>query len=193
MMRVTTNSTLYTYQRNLLKSSNQLYSAMNAMMTGRNFDTYAANPSSATRAFKIHSSLNAVNAQYENNTAVLNKFSTAWDVADQIIDKLVQDLGQVPALSGLNDTNLSTLNTQGDILLSGAEAMVQSLNSKYGDNFIFNGADTQNAPFAIETDAATGRKHLTYRGVRVDDPTTLNADYLDANNQTVENPDTGSS
>ena len=34
MLRVTTNSTIYTYQKNLLKSTNQLYSAMNAMMSG---------------------------------------------------------------------------------------------------------------------------------------------------------------
>ena len=73
MMRVTTNTTLYTYQKNLLKSSNQLYSAMNSLMTGRNFDSYAADPAAATRAFKIHSSLNATNAQYSNNTTVLQQ------------------------------------------------------------------------------------------------------------------------
>lgn len=44
MLRVTTNSTLYTYQKNLLKNTNQLYSAMNTMMTGRNFDSYSADP-----------------------------------------------------------------------------------------------------------------------------------------------------
>lgn len=190
MMRVTTNSTLYTYQRNLLKSSNKLYSAMNAMMTGRNFDSYAADPAAATRAFKIHSSMNATNTQYENTETVLNKFSTAWDIADDMIDKLVQDLGQAPALKGLSDTNLSTLNTQGDILLAGAESIVQSLNNKYGNNFIFNGADTQNPPFAIETDA-DGSYHLTYRNVRVDetDPTYYEAEYKDANGQPVAKPD----
>lgn len=56
MMRITTNTTLYTYQKNLMKSSNQLYSAMNSVITGRNFDTYAADPAAATRAFQIHSS-----------------------------------------------------------------------------------------------------------------------------------------
>ena len=36
MMRITTNSTLYTYQKNLMKSTNQLYSAMRSLMTRRN-------------------------------------------------------------------------------------------------------------------------------------------------------------
>lgn len=175
MMRVTTNSTLYTYQKNLMKSTNQLYSAMSSLMSGRNFDSYCADPAAATRAFKIHSSLNATDTQYSNNTTVLGKISTAWDVADDMIDKLVSDLAQAPALLGLNDTNLSTLNTQGQIIFSGAEAMVQSLNSEYGGAFLFNGADTQNAPFAIETDTNTGERYLTYRGVRVDTATEADA------------------
>lgn len=113
-------------------------------------------------AFKIHSSLNATNAQYSNNTTVLNKFSTAWDVADDMIDKLVSDLAQAPALKGLSDTNLSTLNTQGDVIYSGAEAIIQSLNGKYDSNYLFNGADTQNPPFALEQDG--DRTYVTYRG-----------------------------
>lgn len=168
MMRITTNSTLYTYQKNLLKNSNQLYSAMNSLTTGRNFDSYSADPAAATRAFQIHSSLNATNAQAANNKTVYNKFSTAWDMADDMIDKLTKDLAQTPLIRGMNQPSWSTLNTQGDVILSGAEAMVQSLNAKYDGNYVFNGADTKNPPFAIETD---GDKHyLTYRGVRVDDP-----------------------
>lgn len=185
MMRITTNTTLYTYQKNLMKSSNQLYSAMNSVITGRNFDTYAADPAAATRAFQIHSSLNATNTQASNNNAVLKKFSTAWDVADDMIDKLVTDLAQAPALKGLSDTNLSTLNTQGDVIFSGAESIIQSLNNTYNGSYIFAGADTQNPPFAIETE---GDKHyVTYRGIRLDDPNSAyyEKEYLDENRNTV--------
>ena len=99
MIRVTTNSTLYTYQKNLLKSSNQLYSAMNAMMSGRNFDSYAADPAGATRAFKIHSSLNATRAQAANNETVLNKFQTAWSIEQEVLGQ-VQELGQLAVGEG---------------------------------------------------------------------------------------------
>lgn len=168
MFRVTTNGTLYTYKQNMLKTSNKLYSAMNTLMTGRNFDSYSADPAAATRAFRLHSSLNATNTQASNNDMVFKKFSTAWDVADSLVNELSHDLAQTPLLEGLNQPNWSNLNTQGDIILSGAEAMVQSLNSTYNGKFLFNGADTENPPFAIVTD---GNKHyLTYRGVRLDDP-----------------------
>lgn len=185
MMRITTHSTLYTYQKNLMKSTNQLYSAMRSVMTGRNFDSYSADPAAATRAFNIHSSLNATNTQYSNNKTVLGKFSTAWDIADDMIDKLVSDLAQAPALQGLNETNLSTLNTQGQIIYSGAEAVIQSLNSQYGGNYLFNGADTQNAPFALEKDG--DKTYVTYRGVRIDDPNAnyYTSDYLDENGKPV--------
>lgn len=191
MMRITTNGTLYTYQQNLYKSTNRLYSAMNKLMTHRQFDSYSANPAAATRAFKIHSSLNATNAQYANNTSVKNKFSTAWDIEDDIIDKLTTDLADVPKLSALNDTNFSTLSTHGDILRAGAESIVQSLNSQYDGKFIFNGSDTENAPFAIEEDPDTNKSYLTFRGVRVadPDPTYYETEYTDANGQPVPNPD----
>lgn len=190
MLRVTTNSTLYTYQKNLLKSSNQLYSAMSAMMSGRNFDSYSADPAAATRAFKIHSSLNATNAQASNNTTVLNKFSTAWDVADDLVNDLVTNLGDVPALEGLNNpTSLSTMNTQGDILRSGAEAIVQSLNSKYDSSFIFGGADTKNPPFAIQE--RDGKSYLSYRNVLIDypDPAYYTQPYQDADGNQVKDKD----
>lgn len=187
MMRITTNSTLYTYQKNLLKNSNQLYSAMNAMTTGRNFDSYSADPAAATRAFQIHSSLNATNAQAANNKTVYNKFSTAWDMADDMINDLAADLGQTPLIKGLNQPIWSTLNTQGDVILSGAEAMVQSLNAKYDGNYVFNGADTKNPPFAIET--VGDKYYLTYRGVRVDaDDSYYTEEYKGENGPIARDP-----
>ena len=188
MFRVTTNGTLYTYKQNMLKTSNKLYSAMNTLMTGRNFDSYSADPAAATRAFRLHSSLNATNTQASNNDMVFKKFSTAWDVADSLVNELSHDLAQTPLLEGLNQPNWSNLNTQGDIILSGAKAMVQSLNSTYNGKFLFNGADTENPPFAIETD---GDKHyLTYRGVRLDDPNDAYyaSAYVDSDGKYIEDP-----
>ena len=44
MIRITTNSTLFTYQSNLMQSTNQLYSAMSKLMTQRNFNAFSADP-----------------------------------------------------------------------------------------------------------------------------------------------------
>lgn len=188
MIRITTNGTLHTYQSNLLKSSNQLYSAMNKLMTKRNFDSYAADPAGATRAFKIHSSLNATNAQAANNTTVVKKFQTAWANEDKIIEML-DELGKEPALSGLNGTNFTVLDSYAQVIRSAAESVVQSLNSKYDDDFLFNGAETGEPPFAIVDDATQNPavKVLTFRGWRVDVPENDEV-YLDPDgNQVAEN------
>ena len=100
MIRITTNSSLRMYRSNLMKSTNSLNSAMTKLMTQRQFSSYASNPAAATRAFKIHSSLNATNAQYSNNDTVLHKYETAWSTLESVLDGydgLVQDTGRVPA------------------------------------------------------------------------------------------------
>lgn len=188
MIRVTTNNTLHMYQSNLMRSTNQLYSAMSKMMTGRNFDSYSANPAGATRAFRIYSSLNATNAQSSNNKTVVNKFSTAYSALDSVIDKIALEMGDVPALGGLDNTHLSNLNSYGQIIDEGAEAIVQMLNGKYSNDYLFNGNETSEAPFAIVTDQ-TGKDVLTFRGWRVDVPN--NGDtYLDLGGNPVQMTDT---
>ena len=168
MMRITTRSTLRTYQSGLYKNTNRLYSSMSKLMSGRNFDSYAADPAGATRAFKIHSSLNATRAQSANNETVINKFQTAWSIEQEISDA-VKELGQEPILSGLNDTDFTVRDSYAQVLRAGADSIVQSLNGKYDDAFIFNGAETGEPPFAIVEDA-DGKQFLTFRGLKVNIP-----------------------
>lgn len=177
MTRITTNGTLFNYRYNLMTTTNQLNKAMTQVMTQRSFSTYAENPAGATRAFKIHSSLNATRAQYDNNKTVTSKFETAWSIMDGVINDLTHELGKVPAMEGLNGTNLDNLDTQAQILRSGAESIIQSLNGRYDQDFIFAGSDNQKAPFAIENG------HVTYRGVKVD--AELDKVYQDENNKPI--------
>ncbi len=178
MMRITTNTTLRTYQNGLYKSTNRLYSSMSKLMTQRNFDSYAADPAGATRAFKIHSSLNATRAQAANNETVHSKFQTAWSIEQEISDA-VKELGQNPALSGLNGTNFTVLDSYAQVLRAGADSIVQSLNGKYDDAFIFNGAETGEAPFAIVNN------QLTFRGWKVNVPDN-GEEYLDPEGNPVQ-------
>ena len=167
MVRITTNGTLFNYRSSLMKNTNRLNDSMMKVMSGRNFSTYAADPAGATRAFRVHSSLNAVRTHADNNQTALSKFETAWNAVEGTLDGLADKLGLVPALSGLNGTNLENLDTQAQVLRSGAEGVIQSMNSKYGDDYLFAGADNRKPPFGMEDG------FVTYRGIRVDDPGTL--------------------
>ena len=54
MIRSTTNGVLKSYRYNLQRSSYTLNKAMNTVLTGRNFDTYAADPATAARCLFVH-------------------------------------------------------------------------------------------------------------------------------------------
>ena len=185
MMRITTNATLFNYRYNLMNNTNLMNNAMTKVMTQRQFSTYATNPAAATRAFKIHSSLNAAQAQYANNQTVTSKFETAWSNIQGILDDLTDEMGKVPALKGLNGTNaLEDLDSQAQVLRGAAEAIVQSMNAKYDDDYIFAGSDNRNPPFDIDDDG-----FITYRGIQIDNPATLGNEYLGPDGQPVPNPD----
>ena len=173
MMRITTNATLFNYRYNLMNNTNLMNNVMTKVMTQRQFSSYATNPAAATRAFKIHSSLNAAQAQYANNQTVTSKFETAWSNIQGILDDLTDEMGKVPALKGLNGTNaLEDLDSQAQVLRGAAEAIVQSMNAKYDDDYIFAGSDNRNPPFDIDDDG-----YITYRGVYIDKPGTLDQTY----------------
>lgn len=162
MIRITTNGTLHSYKSQLMNSTNKLNDAYNTVLTGRKFNSYDADPAAATQAFRLRSSLATADKQSSNNDTVIKKFSTAWDIIGDVYNDLTIEMGKVPALEGSNDTNLSVLPELGKVLKSGAEAIVQDMNAKYGDNFIFGGAETLEVPFELKD----GK--LYYRGKEVD-------------------------
>lgn len=187
MLRITTNSSLQMYKSNLMNTTNGLNNAMTKLMTQRNFNSYASNPAAATRAFKIHSSLNATRVQSTNNETVKNKFDTAYSTLDIVVDDIADSLGKIPALEGLNGPNESNVNELGGVLRSGAEAIVQSMNAQYDSKFMFAGADSANPPFAIVQE--NGKSYVTYRGIKIDDPVSLKEEYQDADGNKLYDAD----
>lgn len=180
MIRITTNGTLRNYKSQLMNSTKNLNDRYNAVLTGRRFNAYSEDPVSATQAFRLRSSLATNAKQTSNNDTVVKKFSTAWDIIGDVHEDLVVKMGKVPALSGSNGTNLSVLPELGQVLSAGADAIVQDMNGKYGDNFIFGGADTLEVPFEFKD----GK--LLYRGQDVD---TMEATSKDPNANTYEKID----
>jgi flagellar hook-associated protein 3 FlgL len=75
-------------------------------------------------------------------------------------------------LRGNNDATGSGRTALGAELTQLAESIVQSMNNKYGDNFVFSGADGENVPFTWDDNG-----NLCYRGV---DVTNGDADTLAA-------------
>ncbi|MGE4275699.1 MAG: flagellin [Lawsonibacter sp.] len=162
-LRVTTNGSLHIYKSNLMRSRNTLNSATEKVLTNRNFNSYAEDPAAASQAFQLRRSMWRTTAQITNNNSVINKFNTAWEAIDDVVNDLGDDLANVSALRGLTDSTASGRQSLGQTLLSTADAVVKTMNTTYGDNFVFAGADGLNVPFTWGDDGT-----LQYRGVSVD-------------------------
>ena len=180
------------YRSNLQKSYKTLGTAMERVETGRNFLTYAEDPSSATLAFKLRRQYWQASSQLRNNSEVASKFEQAYSSYDLVQNDLAEATNKTTWLRALNDPDASGRKALGQETLQKADALVESMNSKYGGRYLFAGADGANAPFTLEERPvmqADGRyavdddgkqiikKQLCYRGVAVDQPAKIVQTY----------------
>ncbi|MGI6255451.1 MAG: hypothetical protein ACOYJZ_07430 [Acutalibacter sp.] len=167
-MRVTTTGVLKSYQTNLMHASNTLNDARNTVLTQRNFNSFAEDPASATQAFQLRRSFMRVNSQSLVSSSLVGKFEAGWSALTNVQSMAKSALSDV--LEAKNDPTASGLNSLGIDLEQLAQSMVQTMNTKYGENFVFAGADGLNVPFELK-EGDDGTMQLYYRGVAVDSPT----------------------
>lgn len=171
-MRITTNGVFRGYRSDLQNSYSKLNKSMTRVTTQRNFGAYAEDVSAASRAFQLRRSHWRADTQVNNSNYVVSKFETAWSAVDYIVDgEGAEDNlnGIVESLRGLNSPTGSARVTLGESIMAKAESIVRLLNTQYGDQFIFAGADGRNVPFAWGKND-DGSVYLTYRGIDVSTP-----------------------
>ncbi|MBD5133596.1 MAG: hypothetical protein HDT38_03845 [Clostridiales bacterium] len=169
MIRATTGGVLRGYRRNLMSSFIGLNKARDTALTQRTFNSYAEDPASAAKAFKLRKARMGVETHYDICDDTYHRYQAAYSSL-QTIDKELDTENGSESLNTLKGTTLKMLNDPtGDareqltkVLDQISEAIVQNMNQKYGDNFIFAGADGHNVPFEIKD------SKLYYRGVSVD-------------------------
>lgn len=169
--RITTNMMMNTYNYNLMQSTNQLNNASEKVQSGRNFSSYSEDPTSATLAFNLRRDLWRNNNQLTNLEYTTSKVQVAWTAAGTCVDKYGIE-AKSAIVAAVSDTAGAGRESYGITLKATAESMVNTLNAKYGEHFVFNGNDCMNAPFAWNE--TTG--NLEYRGVNINAPTG-SADY----------------
>ncbi len=150
-LRVTTNGTLLTYKSNLMKSTGQVNKARDKVLTQRNFNSYAEDPAAATEAFALRRNFARNNDQLNNTKAMLNKFDSAWTAVSTVKGYLEYASNKV-ALSGENDATAAGRDPLGKLLENTANSVVQTLNMKYADSFMFSGNNINSVPFSWSED-----------------------------------------
>ena len=175
MIRATTGGVMKTYRTNLMNSFINMNASRNTVLTQRTFNSFAEDPAAAAKAFRLRKSRMTVESQYSICTDALGKYQQAVSCLQSIDDVLCTKEGEYGYyMKTLTGTTLSMLtDTSGDAreqltvaLNQMSQQVIQTMNQKYGDNFIFAGADGHNVPFEIRQ--VDGKDRLFYRGVPVD-------------------------
>ena len=170
MIRATTNGTLKAYRTNLNKSTLRLNSARTKVLTQRNFNSYAEDPSAAAESFQLRRTFIRVSSQLDVSESIARKFDTAYSAIDSVVsmvDNEMEGSALAAVMAAANDTTGSGRNALGGELKQLADGIVQALNCKYGDQYIFSGADGLTLPFEWKGEGAD--RHLYYRDLGVSD------------------------
>ena len=178
MIRSTTNGTLKTYRYNLQRSSYTKNKAQETLQTQRKFNSFAEDPAAAAKAFQLRRSLLRTNSQYDVGDSVKHKYEVAWHTLESVVQDVnnrKSDSAFAMILQGKSDTIGSGAVALGQSMRTLATGIVQSMNCRYGENFVFAGADGLNVPF--EWQGEGDDRKLCYRGIPVD---TDDADQLKA-------------
>ncbi len=166
MLRPTTNGVLKGYRYHLRWSGNTMNKARETVLTQRNFNSFAEDPAAAARCFQLRRSYLRTASQYSVGDSVSKKFDVAWHTMKSVIDDVnnrPNDSAWAEVIHAQNGPTAAGRNALGDSLDELAEGIIQTMNAKYGDKFVFAGADGMNLPFVWD-DA----KGLLYRGIPVD-------------------------
>ena len=198
--RMTTVGTLKNYRYDLNRSNNTLAKAMQTVTTRRNFNSYAEDPALAVRCFQIRRSFQRTESQLTINESLQHKYDVGWSALDNVSTDLYSrsdDASVASILRSLSDPTGPGRLALGQSLCAKAQDIAQIMNGRYGENYVFAGADTLNPPFTwgpqanpkfdsagINGDPTVGRyldaegnptndegsaaKGLYYRGVPVD-------------------------
>lgn len=179
MIRATTIGTLKAYRANLNQTTLRMNSARDTVLTQRNFNSYAEDPAAAAESFQLRRSFLKVSAQLDVSQSVSRKFDTAYTAIDSVIsmvDNKMEGSAISAILSGSSDPSGQGRTALGDELIQMSDSLVEALNCKYGDQFIFSGADGLNLTFSWEGEGDD--RTLYFRGYPVDENSEM-LQYID--------------
>lgn len=150
------------YKRNVSDAFASMNKAMERAYTYRSFDRPSDNPLAASQTFEVHWQM-SLNSDYSTNVQNLQGVSNTADSILQNIDSLLTEADKTDTLKGIDGSmNDDGRKTIADNLLHIRDSIVAKLNAKYGDSYVFGGANSSEAPFRMIGD------QLYYRGINVD-------------------------
>lgn len=147
-MRITTNQVLSNYQTNLSKTTNELDTARNRVLTKRNFTKTSEDPASAAVAYKLRKEYIETGDHIDNVKDAISQFDAVESSAMEMTT--IAKKANALILEGISDNaSLESRKTIATSLRQMQESIVMSANSKLGESFLFGGQTTDSTPFEM--------------------------------------------
>lgn len=161
-MRITDNALTQSYIKNLQRNISNLSSSNLKLTSGRQFNHVSEDTGSAARAFAVRDQM-AKNTEYTNTIEnAIGELDTADDALITISSILKDVYGQATSAAGGSKSE-SQLKDIAEALNGLKNEIVQTMNAKYGDKFLFSGSSNGEIPFTVDEDGK-----LFFNGTEVD-------------------------
>lgn len=162
MLRISSAGVIRSYRSGLMRSRANLEAARQTASDFKAFRSFSDNPAAATRSFKLIRSYGKTDNYIQNSKMVTERLDQVWSSAMEVSD--LADKVDADISIGMNgDKDLDSRKLVAETIRGHMESMVQSLNAKYNDDFLFGGQATDEAPFSMDENY-----NLYYRGINVD-------------------------
>ncbi len=174
-MRITTNSILRNYRSNLTQSMDNLDDAREKVMTRRKFNKTEQDPAGATKAFQLRREYIKNEDHIENIKQAQARFDSLESGVLQV-SKMAEQIHSDTLMAINGSTSLEQRQAVAQGFRQLQESMLLSLNAKFGDKFVFGGANSAEVPLKLDADGVT----LRYQGIDVSSDLPADVDKLKA-------------
>ncbi len=160
--RITQNMVNTRYKRTVTSTMRDVSNAGDAVTNERKYQNDAEDPISATRAYQYRRELTR-NANYTANAKSIKSLLQTRETVAMEMSSIART-AYTDVLGGHTDTSSPESRlAYSQQIKSLQQSAIQSLNTSYGDQFMFGGTSTGQVPFELKGDGT-----VTYRGVPVD-------------------------
>ena len=156
-MRVST-STMTSLATNSMGNSYQTYlDIMNKIAANKNFTKVSENTTDATKVLKLNDQLAQMDIYQSNIQAAINEMDLAYDTLGAITDE-ISAINSLAVEASNGTTTPSSAKAYATEIEQRISTIMDKMNVKYLDNYIFAGTFTQEPAYAVVDDS------ITYQG-----------------------------
>ena len=157
-MRIATSTITSMATGSMTGAYNKYSDIINKISSGKNFTKVSENPVDATRVLKLEEQLSKLNLYQSNIEAATNEMNLAYDTLGDIQDEVTAINSLVVEAASATTTPDSAKAIAVEIKQRGATIM-DKMNTKYMDNYIFSGTYTETKPYSEDVDG-----NIVYQG-----------------------------